>query len=184
MAKTSEAVRRAVRKYDAEKTVQFHLKLNKITDEDVIKRLNEVEGKQSYIKELIRKDIKEEKMKEIILTNEDEIREELTDMIMELDKARRQHHTDIYLYIDEEGKGKLHEFENPGGNSWIDDDHYTLYTDKPHYDDLDMFASNWGEDGYDGDDIETDYAEWVDDNREVYDELANRIVDDFLNGAR
>ena len=54
---TSEAQKRASQKYDAENTRQVRLKLNKATDADILKRLDEVKSKQTYIKELIRKDI-------------------------------------------------------------------------------------------------------------------------------
>ena len=54
---TSEAQQRASQKYDAENTRQVRLKLNKATDADILKRLDEVKSKQTYIKELIRKDI-------------------------------------------------------------------------------------------------------------------------------
>lgn len=54
---TTEAQKRAVMKYEAKNTIQVHLKLNLRTDPDIIKRLEEVESKQGYIKELIRRDI-------------------------------------------------------------------------------------------------------------------------------
>ena len=53
----SESQRRAVAKYDAENTIQIKLKLNLYTDRDIIDRLNEVDNKQGYIKDLIRSDI-------------------------------------------------------------------------------------------------------------------------------
>lgn len=53
----SKAQLKAQAKYDKENTVQIHLKLNNKTDEDIIKRLSEVENKQGYIKELIRLDL-------------------------------------------------------------------------------------------------------------------------------
>lgn len=53
----SEAQMRAQTKYDAENTVQIHLKLNRKTDADILERLDQVESKQGYIKELIRKDV-------------------------------------------------------------------------------------------------------------------------------
>lgn len=53
----SDAIRRAVAKYDATHTKQIKLKLNLKTDADIIKKLEEVENKQGYIKSLIRKDI-------------------------------------------------------------------------------------------------------------------------------
>lgn len=54
---TTEAQKRATLKYEAKNTVQVHLKLNKRTDADILERLKEVESKQGYIKELIRKDM-------------------------------------------------------------------------------------------------------------------------------
>lgn len=55
---TSEAQIRATKKYDEENTVRLSLKLNKTTDADILDKLGEVESKQGYIKELIRRDLK------------------------------------------------------------------------------------------------------------------------------
>lgn len=54
----SEAMKRGIAKYDAANTVQIKLKLNKKTDADILKRLDEIGNKQGYIKALIREDIK------------------------------------------------------------------------------------------------------------------------------
>jgi len=57
---TSEAQRRAQKKYDEankEKFRMVHLKLNRETDTDVIDKLEAVDNIQGYIKELIRADI-------------------------------------------------------------------------------------------------------------------------------
>lgn len=54
---TSEAKRKANARYDAANTTQIKLKLNCVTDADILKKLDEVASKQGYIKELIRKDI-------------------------------------------------------------------------------------------------------------------------------
>ena len=54
---TTEAQRRANRKYEAENTRQVHLKLNRRTDEDVLEKLDSVPSKQGYIKDLIRADL-------------------------------------------------------------------------------------------------------------------------------
>lgn len=54
---TTEAQKKATAKYDAIHTKQIKLKLNVITDCDILKRLDEVENKQGYIKGLIRDDI-------------------------------------------------------------------------------------------------------------------------------
>lgn len=53
----SEAQKKASSKWDAANTIQVKLKLNKVNDADVLQRLNEVESKQGYIKQLIRDDI-------------------------------------------------------------------------------------------------------------------------------
>lgn len=44
--------------YDKAMTKKFCLKLNLVTDADIIKRLDEVDKKQTYIKNLIRADIR------------------------------------------------------------------------------------------------------------------------------
>lgn len=54
----SDAQKRAVQKYDAANTVQLHFKLNRGTDKDILERLDQVENKQGYIKDLIREDIR------------------------------------------------------------------------------------------------------------------------------
>lgn len=69
----TEAQRRAYAKFAAEHIIQVSIKLNKNTDSDIIERLNQAmstdEGKQGYIKRLIKQDIKEEKtMKKITFT--------------------------------------------------------------------------------------------------------------------
>ena len=51
---TSKAVKKAVRKYDEENTVQVNIKLNKKTDSDILELLEAVTNKQGLIKELIR----------------------------------------------------------------------------------------------------------------------------------
>lgn len=56
MAQT-EAQRRAKDKYDAKTAVQIKLKLNIKTDADILKKLEEVDNKQGYIKALIRADL-------------------------------------------------------------------------------------------------------------------------------
>lgn len=57
LTKTTEAQRRAVRKYDDANTERVSLKLNKRTDADILERLGEVDSKQGYIKGLIRADM-------------------------------------------------------------------------------------------------------------------------------
>lgn len=63
-----------------------------------------------------------------MLKNRQEIVEKLADMILELEIERNRFEVEIYLYVDEDGNGSLEFFQNPGGNSWRDDDHYVIYT--------------------------------------------------------
>lgn len=53
----TEAKKRANAKYDKEHTKGVYLKLNLETDKDILCKLDAVKNKQTYIKELIRKDI-------------------------------------------------------------------------------------------------------------------------------
>lgn len=66
---TSEAQKRSVRKYDQENTIQVKLKLNKKTDQDIIRQLERSGNKQGYIKELIKKDMEGNKMKKEFTVN-------------------------------------------------------------------------------------------------------------------
>ena len=73
------------------------------------------------------------------LKNADALRDEFVDMLINFDKRPNEYQTDVYLYVNEDGTGELYEFPNVGGNSWLDDDHYTLYSDKQHYEGSDIF---------------------------------------------
>lgn len=53
----SDAQLRAQDKYDSKMTKQFKMKLNVKTDADILAKLDSVDNKQGYIKELIRRDI-------------------------------------------------------------------------------------------------------------------------------
>ena len=46
-------------KYDKDNTVRLYIKLNKTHDADILNKLDSVENKQGYVKDLIRKDIGE-----------------------------------------------------------------------------------------------------------------------------
>lgn len=56
---TSEAQKRASKRYDAKNTKLLNIKLNLNTDADILEHLASLENKQGYIKSLIRKDIEE-----------------------------------------------------------------------------------------------------------------------------
>lgn len=55
--KSKDAQLRATQKYNKANTIQVVCRFNKNTDADIVERLQEVENKNGYIKELIRKDI-------------------------------------------------------------------------------------------------------------------------------
>jgi hypothetical protein len=57
----SPAHNRATAKYDAENTKFFGLKFNLKTDADILEKLDTVDNKQGYIKDLIRADIERTK---------------------------------------------------------------------------------------------------------------------------
>lgn len=55
---TSEAQKKAALKYMRKNTMGISLRLNSKIDSDICDKLKSVENKNSYIKDLIRKDIK------------------------------------------------------------------------------------------------------------------------------
>lgn len=57
----SEAQKRASAKYDANNTTSVYIKLNINTELDIIEKLESVENKSGYIKQLIRNDIEKSK---------------------------------------------------------------------------------------------------------------------------
>ena len=72
----------------------------------------------------------------MIIKNREQIIDELVEMLIQFDLDCNQYDTDVYLYLDDEGNAELDTFVNPGGNGWLDDDHYTIYTDKQRYEDV------------------------------------------------
>ena len=57
---TSEAQLAAQKRYDEKNTRQYKLKLNLVTDREIIDWLDRQENKQGYIKRLIEKDMSED----------------------------------------------------------------------------------------------------------------------------
>lgn len=63
MKKKTDAEKRAQRKYDTEHKYQFksiHLKYNVLNDADILAKLDAVENKQDYVRQLILKDIEKD----------------------------------------------------------------------------------------------------------------------------
>lgn len=81
------------------------------------------------------------------IKNREQIIAEFAEMLMQFDKDCNSYQTDVYMYIDDDGNASLDTFVNVGGNSWLDDDHYTIYTDKEHYDNypIDYWCGDLGE---------------------------------------
>ncbi len=72
-----------------------------------------------------------------IIKNRAEIVEQLAALLVDFDKQNNSYQTDVYLYLNAENQtAELDTFVNVGGNSWLNDDHITIYTDKEHYNDV------------------------------------------------
>lgn len=67
------------------------------------------------------------------IENTEEVRQRLIRMLMDDASEMCRYERDIYMYIDEDGQARLEWFENPDGNSWLDDDHILLYRCQQHY---------------------------------------------------
>ena len=80
------------------------------------------------------------------IKNRDAIIEQLTDLLMQFAKECNRYQTDVYLYFDREtNTATLDTFTNIGGNSWLDDNHYTIYRDKEWYEDWSDYYCNRGD---------------------------------------
>ena len=75
--------------------------------------------------------IREEILK-AIENNRSKLVDELTELLHQFDKDMRPYQTDVYFYLDEDGNPYLDTFVNVGGNSWLNDDHITIYVDQQH----------------------------------------------------
>lgn len=66
------------------------------------------------------------------LKNHEAVLEALIEQLKEFEADKNRYETDVYLYV-KDGNGTVDTFTNVGGNSWLDDDHFTIYTDKSHH---------------------------------------------------
>lgn len=73
------------------------------------------------------------------IKNRETVIEKLAEMLKQFDIDRNKYQTDVYMYVDEKGNATLDTFTNVGGNSWLDDDHYTIYSDKEHHESVSDF---------------------------------------------
>jgi len=58
---TTEASKRAVKKYRSEKTYQVAVRFTYVNEGDIINKLKDTKNKKEYLKELIRRDLGEER---------------------------------------------------------------------------------------------------------------------------
>lgn len=77
-----------------------------------------------------------EEILKAIENNEGKLVDDLAELLWEFAKNMRPYQTDVYLYLDEEGKPYLDTFVNVGGNSWLNDDHLVIYRDEEHHDSI------------------------------------------------
>ncbi len=74
------------------------------------------------------------------LKNRGELVDEMYELLKTFDKNLNKYCTDVYAYYDAENNtAELDTFVNIGGRSWLDDDHYTIYSDPEHNEGLDDF---------------------------------------------
>lgn len=60
------------------------------------------------------------------IKNMNEVLEIIVDMMMTHDKQHTSYQQDIYLYFHDDGTAAVELFVNVGGNSWLNDNHYTV----------------------------------------------------------
>lgn len=71
----------------------------------------------------------------MIIKNRVEIVKQLAELLRKFDIELNPYNTDVYLYYDsEKHTADLDTFVNVSGKEWLDDDHYTIYTDRQHPD--------------------------------------------------
>ena len=77
------------------------------------------------------------------IANRDDIIIELAAIMMKADIDCNEYQTDVYLYIDKDTDiARLDTFVNVGGNSWLNDDHLTVWIDRQHLENhLDYFET-------------------------------------------
>ena len=118
-----------------------------IWSDDNIKEVNSADYTEEEEEEETTEEETTQEAENMTINNYDEVREQLIEELKDLELRKPNYQTDIYLYIDKNGNGKIDTFVNVGGNSWINDDHITIYCDKEHYntimDDLSDGGSSW-----------------------------------------
>ena len=77
-----------------------------------------------------------------MITNWTDLVSELADRMMQADIDCNRYQADVYMYLRKDGSAYISDFVNVGGNSWLDDDHITVWIDHEHTEDyLDWYTS-------------------------------------------
>lgn len=79
------------------------------------------------------------------LKNRQVVVEEIIRMLMKHDMDHTCYQEDIYLYLHDDGTGEVTTFANVGGNSWLNDDHITVYKMPELHTDWSDFVPNMGD---------------------------------------
>ena len=126
------------------------------------------------------------KTSEFIKANYSEIKEKLIEILKEHDLNRDCCEVDVYLY-NRDNKPVLDTFLNCGGNSWLDDDHYTLGRLSEYYDNsqfwecFNSISMALEELGLQKDDvigkIDTDMSDW--DEEEINTEIEHYLCREY-----
>lgn len=78
-----------------------------------------------------------------MIKNRESLVKELASMLNDIDCSFNKFYTDIYAYVHEDGSVTLRDYANVGGNSWLEDEHYTIYTCSPNYSSpIDFFVTS------------------------------------------
>ena len=71
----------------------------------------------------------------MIIKNRIEVVQQLAELLRKFDIELNPYDTDVYLYYNSESQtATLDTFTNVSGREWLDDAHYTIYTDRRHHD--------------------------------------------------
>lgn len=138
----------------------------------------------------------------MIIKNREAVVEQLTEMLVQFAKDMNAYDTDVYAYYNKDTQEvELDTFVNPGGNSWLNDDHYTIYTDDQHHEDVfdsydnegDLLAAATNDDKEEAKKVEkaiaeeleievdevdySDIRDYIKNNEKYYDNLTNAYND-------
>lgn len=72
----------------------------------------------------------------MLIKNKADLINEIAEQRMALNVEAYPHQIDFYLYMNAECEGTVDTFINVGGNSWLNDDHITVISYRPLYDDI------------------------------------------------